>query len=371
MPRGAGAWLAGVVLWATLTPFLPRPEPWHLTLSPPSRILEAGGNLLLFMPLAFVFGRRLVADAAKRRTVLAAGVVLAGACLLVEGAQVFVEGRLVSPYDSVFNISGAWLGLGVGVVTGTSGARVRRITGRAFSVLLALTYVGILGLLAVRLPAAVAGLELRGWDADYLVRAADELGGGRAYRGEVSTARICAGAGPEEVCVSDGAAAGARRELVGTAERTQLLRIEARVRSASDRQYGPTRIVTFSSGVSRRNVTLGQSGDDLVLRLRTPVGGVNGSDYIFRLRDVLPAGMGTPVEARYREGLVRLRAGTGAASRSAEFRPNSGWLVTWLIAGSVDRAYPWQRLWAACAWLVVVVLPVGVFAQRLTSRFGA
>lgn len=52
--------------------------------------------------------------------------------------------------------------------------------------------------------------------------------------------------------------------------------IEVLVTAAVREQSGPARIITFSSGPSSRNFTLGQSGDRLVLRLRTPQTGPNG-----------------------------------------------------------------------------------------------
>jgi len=46
----------------------------------------------------------------------------------------------------------------------------------------------------------------------------------------------------------------------------------------SAEQTGPARIISFSSDASTRNFTLGQHGDRLVLRLRTPFTGPNGTN---------------------------------------------------------------------------------------------
>lgn len=43
-------------------------------------------------------------------------------------------------------------------------------------------------------------------------------------------------------------------------------------------QEGPARIITFSTDTGRRNFTLGQQGEELVLRLRTPRTGPNGTN---------------------------------------------------------------------------------------------
>ena len=48
------------------------------------------------------------------------------------------------------------------------------------------------------------------------------------------------------------------------------------VASHGRQQRGPARIVTLSGGTNRRNFTLGQEGENLVFRLRTPLAGDNG-----------------------------------------------------------------------------------------------
>lgn len=53
------------------------------------------------------------------------------------------------------------------------------------------------------------------------------------------------------------------------------LSIEALITPAASVQSGPARIITFSSGPGSRNFTLGQSGDRLILRLRTERTGTN------------------------------------------------------------------------------------------------
>ena len=55
------------------------------------------------------------------------------------------------------------------------------------------------------------------------------------------------------------------------------LTVEAVVRPGARLQDGPARIVSFSTDGGSRNFTLGQQGDQLVFRLRTPKTGANGS----------------------------------------------------------------------------------------------
>lgn len=362
MPWGLCIWLTAVILWVTQAPFLPRMEPWQPVLSPPTRLAEVVGNLLLMAPLAFLAGRCAAARWRGRRPVVLLGLALLGACVLVEGGQVFIEERLVTPYDLALNLVGGSLGLWLGVETARRGPRGRRWSRRAFLGGLVVVYLGVVGLLAARVPSARGGITLEGWDETYEIRVADEVGGGRAYRGEIREARICAGHPPDPVCVSDGATTAARRELVRVAEATQRLRLEARLRSGSSRQFGPTRIVTFSTSPDLRNATLGQSGDDLVLRLRTPVGGENGTRVHFRLTDAIPAGEPVAVSARYRDGSVELTARTAATRQSAEMRPSRAWMLAWLVAGKIRPGHRMQLFWAGLAGTLVLLLPVGLAA---------
>jgi hypothetical protein len=48
------------------------------------------------------------------------------------------------------------------------------------------------------------------------------------------------------------------------------------VTTADPAQRGPARIVSVSADAERRNVTLGQERDALIIRMRTPAGGENG-----------------------------------------------------------------------------------------------
>ncbi len=60
---------------------------------------------------------------------------------------------------------------------------------------------------------------------------------------------------------------------------TDELTIEAVVSPAYDHQTGPARIISFSQGIKRRNFTLGQENDQLVLRLQTTETNRNGLDF--------------------------------------------------------------------------------------------
>ncbi len=61
--------------------------------------------------------------------------------------------------------------------------------------------------------------------------------------------------------------------------KTNQLAIEAIVTTARSPQKGPARIISFSKSISRRNFTLAQQDDGLVLRLQTSETDKNGIDF--------------------------------------------------------------------------------------------
>ncbi len=74
------------------------------------------------------------------------------------------------------------------------------------------------------------------------------------------------------------AAENADARLLAACQATNQLSIEALITPAKASQVGPARIITFSSGTDTRNFTLGQEGDRLIFRLRTPETGPNGAN---------------------------------------------------------------------------------------------
>jgi VanZ family protein len=66
-------------------------------------------------------------------------------------------------------------------------------------------------------------------------------------------------------------------QWLASAVATDHLDIVLRVRPASAEQYGPARIMTVSFDRRLRNLTIGQNGADLMLRLRTPLTDLNGT----------------------------------------------------------------------------------------------
>ncbi len=65
--------------------------------------------------------------------------------------------------------------------------------------------------------------------------------------------------------------------ILKACQQSNKLSIELTVLTNNLKQSGPARLLTFSSGTGSRNFTIGQNGNQLVLRLRTPNTGENGS----------------------------------------------------------------------------------------------
>jgi hypothetical protein len=107
----------------------------------------------------------------------------------------------------------------------------------------------------------------------------------------------------ESMDVDDGAflAVDGNGPLLTACRKSNELTVEATIVPDSLDQDGPARIVSFSRDARNRNFTLGQSGDKLVFRLRTPRTGDNGTKPEVTLAK-LAAGKRHHVVVSYRPG---------------------------------------------------------------------
>jgi hypothetical protein len=90
---------------------------------------------------------------------------------------------------------------------------------------------------------------------------------------------------------------------------TETLDVALEVRPRAAGQTGPARILTISQDAYRRNLTLAQDGDDLVLRLRsedTDRNGTRDGRPVARLGDVLAAGEWVAIEVGLRPGRLTI-----------------------------------------------------------------
>ena len=131
--------------------------------------------------------------------------------------------------------------------------------------------------------------------------------------------------------------------LLRGCKKSNQLAIEAVIRSETLEQDGPARIISFSSGTGSRNFTLGQDEDELVLRLRTPKTGDNGTDPDFELCTV-KAGYTHHILLTYRPGsLVAYLDGEKVFSSEKNWGDFSNWESQHLIFGD---EYEGGRDWA-------------------------
>jgi VanZ like family len=92
------------------------------------------------------------------------------------------------------------------------------------------------------------------------------------------------------------------KQLIGRSQLTLVVRM----RTNNLDQTGPARIVTYSLNPVSRNFTLGQIGNTLTFRLRTPASGLNGADPALYTGPVLLLGHASLVAAVYDGRISRL-----------------------------------------------------------------
>lgn len=360
VPFGIVLWLLTVALWLTLAPFATRTGGPVLELSGTTNSRDAFANLFLLAPIGLVLGAALADRSARWRlwTVLAVGVTISAG---IEFAQRHVETRIVAFYDVLFNAAGAVLAAHVAVWL-----RARGVSGRT---IVAATAFAVLGTVAshqvLTAVAAPAHFSIADWNPGFHMVVGDEWGGERPFEGRVEDAGICAGTPPQEVCASAGASLERRRVLTETADATQRIVAFARIRSDSEHQVGPARIITFSEGTSQRNLTLGQEGTGLAFRIRTPFTGENGARPQYVLPEAIRVGEDTRVSASFDRGYVRLRAEAATGVRTATFRPD---LINRSRAGLSQDLDPGMAARAILAAIVVLNAGIGWLWGWTTPR---
>jgi hypothetical protein len=217
---------------------------------------------------------------------------------------------------------------------------------------------------------AVRLLSLSDWNrSEYSVVSGSEVGGGGAYDGSVTNALICGGSEGAEVCAAPGAGVETRESLTDAVLGSQRVRLAATVRSRSEAQAGPARIVSFSPGYGQRNATLAQTGQSLVLRLRTPVAGPNGTRLVFLLPGAVFEEGETAVEAAYSPGRVSIMAHSERFSADVVYRWGylSGW---WFVSRNIRRRFtPRSLFFAAVVGAAALSIPIGIVAGTLPGAF--
>lgn len=305
----------------------------HAGASPPvslkRQLLDFILNVALYAPLGFALGRFGIVKS------VAIGAALS---IAIESLQLVYPGRFPSSLDVLANTSGAFFGALMARVAASGGgwpsaAPVgRRIAGTALA-----TGIGVVMLSS--LPGRAA--DFSNWDRGFELAVGDEITRDRPWQGEIQQLvilasatggaeleRLAAGTHPRQllaedllkraVFVLDGArpmeSIRGRPLLDETAKdlfcnrivRSGEITILLWVRPGNTTQRGPARIVTFSKDPWERNFTIGQVGNRLVFRLRTPVTGPNGIRPQVESAGVLEANRDVFVAAVYDGRVSRL-----------------------------------------------------------------
>jgi ferric-dicitrate binding protein FerR (iron transport regulator) len=135
-------------------------------------------------------------------------------------------------------------------------------------------------------------------------------------------------------------------EILAGCRLTNQLSIEATILPSVAEQVGPARIVTFSTNIVERDFTLGQQGDNLIVRIRTPQTGPNGVNGVDMGLPVckLVAGEINHVIVSYQPGkLVCYRNGKQVFAGNQIEGDFSGWSAQHLLFGD---EYGGERNWA-------------------------
>jgi len=308
----------------------------------PSSYLDFPLNVLLFTP--FGFGLASLLDQARlSKKATFSAILLAGFLLtwLVESLQFFLPGRTPNYSDLIANTLGALLGLAC--------FRAWQDRRRFLSALLQPRYL-VLSFLIYLLLLSALGFTLRErarldyWRVRFPLAIGNELTGNRPWKGEVSDLlfleralpkddvdAILTSADPMNIAadslvayypLQDAASlvdetgnlpdlrwrgeSGANRDgnpqqidgnnwletgwaVVYLAERFEAasqFTIKLSVTTADLAQTGPARILTISTDPFYRNLMLGQEGQDLIVRVRMPLTGVNGARPELKIPDI-------------------------------------------------------------------------------------
>lgn len=87
---------------------------------------------------------------------------------------------------------------------------------------------------------------------------------------------------------------------------TSRFEVSVEARSAEQEQYGPARIFTVSSDRSYRNLTVGQWGPDLSVRIRTPYTSINGTP-TYLTENVFSDPYWHRIDVRIKPGSIEIR----------------------------------------------------------------
>jgi hypothetical protein len=125
--------------------------------------------------------------------------------------------------------------------------------------------------------------------------------------------------------------------------------VELWIRTASLGQAGPARLISFSENPEKRNFTLGQQGDQIHFRVRTPITGPNGSYIQLKVPCVITDSAWRHIIAVFNRGAARLYV--NGAFRPPSLQADLHFLPALLGLG--------RNGWARAAFCFLAFFPLG------------
>lgn len=331
-----------LILYTTLFPFdilFSHQHPnFAFNLIEPNMVIDYSRNILLFIPFSFGLTHLLSQRTKILRQIVIATVILIGACLstTVEILQLFIVGRDPSLADILNNTIGTVCGL---LIFYWGGKKLLSYLSRLSVKLLAVIVIVYYLVFAFAFLSLSKATGLDNWDPTFPLILGNELSGDRPWQGTISNLQIADYPfsaqeieqvfdgetvdsliafyplnsvtsladqthqqpdliwhdSPPAANQETGVELDAKHWLLSRTPATDLSRrlasssqftLSALVTTANQYQTGPARIVSLSTDVFHRNLTIGQDGTDLIIRLRTPATGDDGSQPELDVPDV-------------------------------------------------------------------------------------
>ena len=124
--------------------------------------------------------------------------------------------------------------------------------------------------------------------------------------------------GPKNWLTTKSAAEMVNQTLIKTSEFT----LYTKIATSDPTQTGPARIISISSDIHNRNLTLAQQGDQLVFRLRTPITGNNGHLMNLVVPSVFLDNQQHQIIITYRKGVIKAYIDATTKDYSVELSPD-------------------------------------------------
>lgn len=395
--------------------------------------IDIPANIALFVPFGFGIGYLFQRSNRKTQVIaliaLLAGLVLSST---VEILQVFIPFRDPDISDIMANSIGAGLGAlgfgawGTGIVRNTS-VRIQKLKKYLSTPVLAGGFVGYLAVVILASTLLQPASQLNHWDATFPLFLGNEQTGDRPWKGNIADLRIASHAlsvpevaqlfaQPDAPSLENSLVAAYQfnrinqryRDATGnlpdlvwqgtTPEAATAAGIEVRrkhwlatatpvtpltralsesgqftlsthVASNDTSQSGPARVISISGDPYQRNLTLGQDGSDLIVRLRTPFTGSNGRQPEILIPDIFADTNVHHIIVTYDSTTLNIYI-DGVAQRYT-FKLTPDFMLFQLLAPApIATIYPGQHFIVIYQLLYygVIFIPLGYLLARIIAR---